>query len=53
MRIKLFKRLDPLTLLPIANNLISETYQMGQAIIRSGETPTFFGFIVQGRCRVW
>jgi CRP-like cAMP-binding protein len=39
-------------LLPLANNLISETYRLGEYILREGQLPKGLYLINKGKCKV-
>ena len=47
-----FDKVEPFSLIPLANNLTSKLYKMGEPIIREGETPSEFCLIAKGSVRI-
>ncbi|CDW85001.1 camp-dependent protein kinase regulatory subunit [Stylonychia lemnae] len=51
-QIEIFKGMEMHVLLPLANNLITETYRLGEYILREGQQPKGLYLIFKGQCKV-
>lgn len=52
LSIPFFGKLEPFMLIPLANNLTTRVFKMGEIIYKEGGTPEEFCIISQGRVRV-
>jgi len=44
--------MDPYTLIPIANNLVSKVYKMGDVLLKAGQEVDRLMIVSQVRCKV-
>lgn len=52
LNIPFFEKIEPFTLIPLANNLSTKIYKMGEVIFKEGDTPNEFCIIGQGKVKV-
>lgn len=52
MCLPFFEKSEPFSLIPVANNMVSRTYKMGETILKEGETPKEFCIVAQGVVKI-
>ena len=52
LNLSFFEKIEPYLLIPLASNLSTKTFKMGEAILKEGETPTEFCIIAEGTLKV-
>ena len=50
--IPFFEKVEPFSLIPLANNLSVKVYKIGEVILKEGETPSEFSIISAGKVKV-
>ena len=52
MCLPFFEKMEPFSLIPVANNIVTKTYKMGEIILQEGETPKELCIVASGVVKV-
>ena len=52
LKLPFFEKIEPFSLIPLANNLTSSVFKMGDVILKEGDAPIAFVLIAKGRVNI-